>query len=795
MFQAKIKNTKTYKGADEQFTKVREPFITFERIKLAGSGLLALTVLVGMASYMIRQSPSGEEEFTASTSAPEIVEYHATSSGGSLPGGADSAGQGGQGNGTSTKLAAEKLQFGDFFIPVAGLASSTLTPYDLPLNVKKNVDNYYDFTRKINVDRWIAELNERGFALIDNPFPKEAQDFYAMHEQLLAKDVPVMLTSDFAIYFYQNSIKEIFGEIQSTVFYRDLWNIASEFYKIANERYIARRTAVGVSSDPVLEGARLEAAYFAVVLQLLTPRQDQLKGRDLDGSTPFSQYELANYSFSVPAYLKDDVLMEVGNIEKGRGRVKSPVMLYERDYGEFSIPEDYLRSAKLYNFFLATKWLNSPFPLFEKSENCPGCLLDRDDWVRSMIGCTFIVEDFSRNQHLKNRWARIYKVVSFIRGLRQDLTYLHYDSSLLELFGENYDAEKLYETKESREANIDKLRDRISVIGFEELEGGYPRKDPSNRPVIGMRILQDEYVPDEYISRKLTTPEVGAFNGNYESISTEERLAVCVSRNVKIRCRSIGGDIIHLLDPKEPNTRQFKVNSAFDNYEKTSGVIRDSLSRFTEHSWHTNLYWSTLRTYQDIAKSSKAYGPAYMRTDGWTGREQRFLLGSWINTRLPSDALQYRWQKGTTLGGSNASDEYVYVEPSIHVIANLRANAKMVFDTLIAIDVVQKIDAAYGKLQELEKDFATLEDIVKRELDGARLTENDRSFIISFLTRLTVMKQGNKRLEIAFPWTKTQIVETIDGLSILVVVNEIDGKKIISAGPVFNYREGTLSLK
>ena len=43
---------------------------------------------------------------------------------------------------------------------------------------------------------------------------------------------------------------------------------------------------------------------------------------------------------------------------------KSPVLLYQRNYQDFKVPNEYKFHAKLYNFYLTTKWLSSNFPLY-----------------------------------------------------------------------------------------------------------------------------------------------------------------------------------------------------------------------------------------------------------------------------------------------------------------------------------------------------------------------------------------------------------------------------------------------
>ncbi|HMB66070.1 MAG TPA: hypothetical protein VKO42_04290, partial [Patescibacteria group bacterium] len=66
---------------------------------------------------------------------------------------------------------AEKLSFGQFYDKNEYKpATTTLSTYALPLNVKTDVANYHDISRKINLDNKIDHLNNAGFARVDDSF-------------------------------------------------------------------------------------------------------------------------------------------------------------------------------------------------------------------------------------------------------------------------------------------------------------------------------------------------------------------------------------------------------------------------------------------------------------------------------------------------------------------------------------------------------------------------------------------------------------------------------------------------
>ena len=391
---------------------------------------LLLIIASGAGIYWFITKKQGESHLIT----PKEQQSSATSSDGTygiLPGNQeDGNGSLNGGNGSlDGDIRAEILSFADFYEVKKDEFEIKPALIDLPTNVKTEVSNYHDISRKINLDDYINDLNNFGFAVLNNPFGEEANNFFEMYIALSEKDIPVLVTSDFLLYYTQNIFSQAFKSIEADVFHKNVWDINKQLFEVADSRYRERLKSVGLANDPILEGQRLEAAYFAVALELLKPRPEQISTEANFDETKFSTAESASFDFILPYYLEDDVGKEVDYILNARQQTKSPALLYQRDYRMFEIPGEYNSNAKLHNFYLATRWMNSLFPLYYRDENCPDCLLDRDDWLINLITGCYIAEDFSGNQDLKNQWAKIYKIISFYSGLRHDLTYLHYDQS------------------------------------------------------------------------------------------------------------------------------------------------------------------------------------------------------------------------------------------------------------------------------------------------------------------------------------------------------------------------------
>ena len=67
-----------------------------------------------------------------------------------------------------SNVAVEYLSFADFYKAPDNIIEVKFKDYELPLNVKIDVLNYYDLSRKLNLDSAIDSLNTYGFATIAN---------------------------------------------------------------------------------------------------------------------------------------------------------------------------------------------------------------------------------------------------------------------------------------------------------------------------------------------------------------------------------------------------------------------------------------------------------------------------------------------------------------------------------------------------------------------------------------------------------------------------------------------------
>jgi len=768
--QQEIKPSPSYLSLDQSESK-KSFFANKELIAVA------LVVVLGLGSifyfvYFTKPKPEPTKPRVEQPIDDQV------SGDGSLP--SDLSGNGGaNGNGDITDLKAEDLTFAQFYKKIEDDFELQPKSLDLPINVKTDVANYYDISRKISLDPYIDKLNNDGFAVIDNPMPAEADNFYSAYSALSKREIPILVTSDFLIYYYQNILKDVFKEIERDIFYQDLWQINKEFYKMADGKYRERKKQVGLINDPILEGLRLETAYFAVTLELLKPKPSQVTS-EVKSDIQFTKKEAVNFEFNLPAYLHDDVKREMNLIAQATQTTKSPVLLYNKDYRKFAIPGEYKSSAKLNNYFLASRWLNSVFPLYYQSDDCPHCLLDQDDWLISIIAACSITQDFSQVQELKNKWAKIYKVISFFTGLRRDLTYLHYHDSLVDIFGSDYKIDEIFSQENiSMEDDLLKLQAEIARYEFSEIEGSIKRSD---KPILGLRVLQESYFANDYIFRQLTYPNVTSYLGKSENLITQ-----CLKELLNNRCKGIGLDIVNLIHPIPESNSYFKENTNYQNYNNQVSALKSQLNNFNLDSWHNNNFWAALSIADSFLNSTGSARPNFAYNH-WQEKNVNTVLGGWVNLQLPADKLVSGWEEGGSgLAIATAGNDYDYIEPDLVIVNELIANTKMLSQMFAALKVVQ--DYEYSKLNILTNELESIKEIMKKELNNEILDFDDLQIVNSFTKQFAVAEKSNKSIELSFKHDSRAVTESIDGVKLLMIVYNRGDKKIFAIGPVFDYQE------
>lgn len=695
-------------------------------------------------------------------------------------------------NQSNNNFQGEAINFGSFYTSLAEALEIKIKPVQLPLNVKSEVSNYYTVARKLNLDSAITDLNKNGFAVLTNPFVKSGDTFFGVYNELAQRDIPLLITSDFMLYYYQNSLKEIYKEIESSYFYDSLWKVNKQLFETANGRYLDRQRKSTGNPDPLLEAERLEVAYFAVSLALLSPQPYQVgKKEDLSETSLFSPSEAQKYQFTVPTYLTDDVNQELALIKGAEKKVKSPLFLYTRDYTDFRLPNGYSSSAKLRNFYLANRWQTTLFPLNYHDDTCDTCLLDHDDWVINQITAYLISEHLSSNQDLKNEWAKIYKITSFFSGLRSGLTYLHYQDIRTKLFGSKT-VEEIFSNDAA--THVDAMRAEVKKIVFKPSEGGYDSNSKTDATLIGMRLLQPNYWSDQYIYSRLLFNSVGVKEGADNAQKNPVNVYTsCYNKNTKVlyRCRGFGFDILGTVTDKTPDSAYYTDNISYKDYDIRRQDLQKEFEGFTKGEWYVNHFWTTLSIIKNFINDYTARLP-YTQSPAWQNRQVSTALASLTNTALPYDEwrLNRSLSTNTSLETSSGADKFHYIEINNALSDELVANTTMIFKTLAALNVVSDTDPRFREL--LDK-LNMMREITRQELRGEVLTANQQQFIVDVIRQYSVSQGGDRSRTTSFydPTTKQtkSLRQTIGPLQLLVLLYEQGGKNILAVGPVLRYSE------
>ncbi len=671
----------------------------------------------------------------------------------------------------------EYLSFADFYKKLEKKYDFETVGYNLPIQTKTKVENYYTISRKLFLDNSLSDLDNNGYAFLPNFAGSANNDFYSSYAWLQENDIPIIITSDFVLYYYQYNLKKIFKDIEASVFYDNLWEISKELYESAKLRYEAHLRETGNINDPILEGKRAVTAYLATILEILKPSQNQIE------QNIFTTQEVIAFNFILPKYLEDDVLKEVKLIREHKQKVKSPVLLYERDYTEFVVPEEYRSNARLNNFYLTTKWLNSVFPLYSQ-EDCVDCLLDREDWHINMVAAQYLSQDFSNNPNVKAKWARIYKIISFFRGLRSDLTYVHYRDAAKKIFGDSYNIEETFSTSNPNfKANFISLQREIRRNDFLSVQGAYNLRDIDNYPKVGLKILADSYWPNEYIFSNLTYPNIG----DIKDSEIKNITACSVNRELK-RCKGFGLDVLNLLSD-DLDSQYWKDNTNYYSYRESANSLKSELNKNTP--WQENNYWSNLNILRDVFSGDNSFLPIFARRDSWQERKNSLALGSWLNFQLPIEKLELYIKQniGTNIGEEKSPHEYNYIEPDLALYDTLLSNVEMISQMFFALKMHQEVNSTVFSLSGMKNDLEQLKILAQKQLIGEILTDDEADFVFNFSKRNT-LKEKNSVNYINIPGYKNNTLRaSVNGIKLLALIRNYKGSPVIVVGPVFDYKE------
>ncbi|MDX9892905.1 MAG: DUF3160 domain-containing protein [Patescibacteria group bacterium] len=697
-------------------------------------------------------------------------------------------------NQAQSELAKEKQFISSFWQPLETPFTAQITAYEIPIkDIKETVTNYRDFSRKINVEPALDKLSANGFALVQNPFTASPKDWAGSFKLIKENGLPVLISADAVLGAYQDSLQVIYKEIEQDIFYPSLWELLEKMFFQAKNRYEVRFKQYGIESDVLTEANRLELAYLTVALNLLEPKSGQVRDSLSADQRYFSPQEGESYSMNIPDYLAGEVAAELDLINQARQTKESPIMLYQQNYQDFKIPTQYQTSEKLKNYFLTITWLNEVlFPLWHQENDCANCLLDRQDQAINFVAALLLSNDLASNQELKNRWANIYKSISFFRGLESNLTYLDYHQALQDTFGAEFQIDQLFNTSpETVKERIALLQETLAKYEFPApLAGAGQAKETA-----GLKLLRDYHLLEDRLFNQLTFGPVGDFKASVKRGDPLPFSACSPIQDQYQRCWPSGLDLFNLLgNQTAKNILQQTQNDFYHNYQSQLDNFRSQLDDFDQNTWHDNAYMGLLAALKNLDSRVGDGWPAFMKNENWSGKTLYTSLGAWASFHYQ---INYGKTSAVESGGLVKNFSYGYLEPQLPTYDQLLANVKMISQGFSSLQIISPLDKTFERLKNLSLLLENVIAISQRELNNEKLTVDDYSFINNFDRHLATVtgdidkKNLEKNYEVKINITANhQLLEKIDGISYLIVTYpDTEGKQFFAIGPVLNYTE------
>jgi len=408
-----------------------------------------------------------------------------------------------------------------------------------------------------------------------------------------------------------------------------------------------------------------------------------------------------------------------------------------------------------------------------------------------MIAAQTLSQDISKDEKLKNKWARIYKIMSFFKGLRQDLTYLNYRDS----FNNNIDIEDFDEWFDKSNDYIDErlynLQFEISKYKFSDIEGGYNEINETNRASAGLKFLANYYWPNSYIFNNLTYPEVGVHSNKDRDLGL---ITSCENRDfdANIRCNGFGLDIVNLVTNIESDNEYWHENTNYDNYNEQADKLKYQLNE--SDNWQENNYWSNLNLIDSMFDFARGSNPRYAQTKAWKDRLIMSSLGSWINFQLEPDllglySLYSEKEDNVNLSAQNTVNRYNYIEPNLALLDNLIASTNMISQMFSALQINNEVASAGINLNKMNSTFKDLKDIVIKQNKGEDISNEDYTLIEDLSREYVVREASDKSLRLKTDDNKSELLAEIEGVKIMALLRYYEDKLVLVLGPIFNYQE------
>ena len=613
-----------------------------------------------------------------------------------------------------------------------------------------------------------------------------------MYEKLKKDDKPIFITSDTVLHLYHVLFDESMSEIERKELYDLLWEIDQSLLDASVEDYKVN------SAGEEKEAARRNAAYFAVALSLLQPKEEQMKeikeSYDPEEGTYFDPASKEKYQFEIPAFVDTDVKAETALIEAHKGFSTSPIFLYNEDYSQYLPRGHYTHSEVLKNYFKAFMWHGRMSMLLK------GKLIEAEDPEKEArtqtIQACLISSGLKADPALLKKWDRINAITAFYVGVSDDLGPHEYMEAMEKVFD---NGSRDYNVTAIGNLKVELTRYRNPAIYGGTGNGNYPavstaeQADKLLEDTKGFRFMGQRFIPDSYIFSRLTGPYTNEYIGNQE----HKPFTYVSSPSGNDRGFPRGLDAMALLGSKRAVYWLDELNdSDYKNYSAQYDKLDSEFANLSIADWNKNLYWSWLYSLRPLMNNYGNGYPTFMQTDAWQDKELGTSMASW--TELRHDTVLYSKQLyaipvSLPIFGNKSVG---YVEPVPEYYNRMLALNRM---TAGGLKEMGALDEDTGrKFENTEQILVKLSEISKKELENEELTEEDKLFIYKFGEHFDAAgdadKDARKTSLVADiytnPDTSTVLEEGTGYVDMVIAAYKApDGEILLAAGPVMSHYE------
>jgi hypothetical protein len=523
----------------------------------------------------------------------------------------------------------------------------------------ENIDQFSGFTKE-----QIKLLVNHGFVVL----PTQSTKMYYTYDTNEYNGVPNFITADTVLHLYHQFYDKSLIHIESAFLYKDL--------ELMTEQMLEKSIRLWnqLQEKELKELQRSNVVYFLVARMLLlqTPELQVEVDQELAGLAR-QEYELCMKAESIS---------------------KSPLLLHDVDYTQFTVRGHYTRTQELGRFFRTMMWFGTfPYSLYQEGE------YQSDNVLRSLL-MTYTTFAESEQVCDAELWSNIFLPTASYVGLSDDIDVFTMNRLRREVFGEEENPE-IFNDK----AYSAKLEKAVKALPEPRIQGKSVTVKLQTEKQF--RFMGQRYVLDSDILQDLVEPI--------------------------LRPLPSGLDVMGVLGSNLAEQLQFEVykpQDAWSGYTLNYKAWKEKIAGMQPQDWSSNLYSGWLWTITEALKEYEPNSgmPFFMTTQAWKNKALNTALASY--TELKHDTVLYGKQAMAEMGGPVEYADYHYVEPQPELYS------KLYYLTDYTVSVLQERNMLNESLLEGANRYKDLLQLLitcsRKELRNEPLTEEENDSLLRY---------------------------------------------------------------